>query len=67
MAYRWLPTPELPAEERDALGLDQVWQDQSEAEAWLTAYFADLAFAGVREVTLFEEDRVVYGPMSLEA
>ena len=41
--------------------------DQGEAEAWLSESWADLADAGVSQVTLLEGDRVVYGPMSLEA
>ncbi len=40
---------------------------QGEAEAWLSDTWADLADAGVAQVTLLEGDRVVYGPMSLEA
>lgn len=67
MSYRWAATPGLPTEEADALGLDQRFADQAEAERWLTQVFDELAFAGVHEVTLYEEDRLVYGPMSLEA
>jgi len=40
---------------------------QGEAEAWLSESWADLADAGITQVTLLEGDRVVYGPMSLEA
>lgn len=40
---------------------------QGEAEAWLSESWAELADAGVTQVTLLEGDRVVYGPMSLEA
>lgn len=38
---------------------------QAEAEAWLGETWSDLLAAGVEQVTLLEEDRVVYGPMSL--
>lgn len=38
---------------------------QGEAEAWLSEGWADLADAGVQQVSLLEGDRVVYGPMSL--
>lgn len=51
----------------DAPGLGEPFPTQADAEAWLTASFEDLVDAGVDEVTLMEEDRVVYGPMSLHA
>lgn len=40
--------------------------NQSDAESWLGETFGDLAQAGVAQVTLFEDDREVYGPMSLD-
>jgi hypothetical protein len=40
---------------------------QADAESWVGETWADLAEAGVDAVTLFEHDRVVYGPMSLHA
>jgi len=39
---------------------------QSDAESWLGERFRDLAAAGVAQVTLFQDGRVVYGPMSLD-
>lgn len=39
---------------------------QGEAESWLGETYPDLLDAGVRAVSLFEGDRQVYGPMSLE-
>lgn len=41
--------------------------NQSDAESWLGETFGDLSDAGVVQVTLFEDDREVYGPMSLDA
>jgi len=38
---------------------------QSEAESWLGERWRDLAGAGVDAVTLLEDGRDVYGPMSL--
>jgi hypothetical protein len=38
---------------------------QSEAESWLGERWRELADAGVDAVTLLEDDRDVYGPMSL--
>jgi len=40
---------------------------QGEAESWLGETYPDLLVSGVRSVTLYEGDRLVYGPMSLEA
>lgn len=44
----------------------QQFDSQADAEAWLTLNYEDLQDDGVSEVTLMEEDRVVYGPMSLD-
>ena len=40
---------------------------RSDAESWLGESYPDLTEDGVAAVTLFEGDREVYGPMSLEA
>ena len=40
---------------------------QSDAESWVGEVWRDLADDGVDQVTLFEGDREVYGPMSLHA
>ena len=40
---------------------------QSDAETWIGETWRDLADAGVTQASLFEADRLVYGPMSLEA
>jgi len=65
--YRWLPSPEVAPEQLDALGLQQAWERQQAAEEWLTGAYSDLLDAGVTAVSLVEEGRLVYGPMSLEA
>lgn len=46
---------------------DQTFPSQADAESWVGEFWPDLAEAGVAAVTLFEADREVYGPMSLEA
>ena len=38
---------------------------QSDAESWLGEHWRELAEQGVTGVTLLEDDRVEYGPMSL--
>ncbi|NUR08323.1 MAG: hypothetical protein HOQ22_14605 [Nocardioidaceae bacterium] len=40
---------------------------QSDAESWIGEVWRDLLEEGVDQVTLFEGDREVYGPMSLHA
>jgi hypothetical protein len=39
--------------------------NQSDAESWLGEHWRELAEAGVAQATLFEDERKVYGPMSL--
>jgi hypothetical protein len=38
---------------------------QADAETWIGETWRDLLAAGVEQVTLFEDGREVYGPMSL--
>ena len=45
----------------------QRFASQADAESWVGEIWAELAEAGVDQVTLLEHDRVVYGPMSLHA
>ena len=40
---------------------------QSDAESWIGEVWQDLLEEGVHQVTLFEGDRLVYGPMGLTA
>lgn len=46
---------------------DQRFANQADAESWVGETWSDLAAEGVDAVTLFENDRQVYGPMSLHA
>lgn len=48
-------------------GERQEFPTRSDAESWVGEFWADLAEEGVAAVTLFEGDREVYGPMSLQA
>ncbi len=63
MAWRWAPD-RSPTED---VGLDRRFPTQGEAESWLGEFYPDLLEAGVAAVTLYEEDRLVYGPMRLHA
>jgi hypothetical protein len=67
VVYHWLTIPELPDEVAEEVGLLMHFGEQGEAEAWLTGAYEELAAAGVHEVCLYESDRLVYGPMSLDA
>lgn len=50
---------------RSAVGTER-FPSQGEAESWLGETYPDLLEGGVRAVSLYEGDRLVYGPMSLE-
>jgi hypothetical protein len=39
--------------------------NQSDAESWLGEVWHELSEAGVAQATLYEDERKVYGPMSL--
>ncbi|MDR0343494.1 MAG: hypothetical protein LBI49_10285 [Nocardiopsaceae bacterium] len=43
----------------------ETFTSQGDAESWLGENWRDLLAAGVDQVTLAEDDRVEYGPMSL--
>jgi len=45
----------------------QRFPSQADAESWVGEVWSDLASFGVDAVTLFEDEREVYGPMSLHA
>lgn len=54
-------------EERQPGGHPHSFSSQGDAESWIGEVWRELAEAGVDAVTLFEADREVYGPMSLQA
>lgn len=65
MAYSWALFPE-PSDDA-GVNLELDFADQGSAETWLTEHYLELDDLGVREVSLYEEGRLVYGPMSLDA
>ncbi len=71
MSHRWLAeagaNPDLSPDDLAALGLDTDFADQASAERWLTDRFEELVDVGITQVSLFEGDRLIYGPMSLLA
>lgn len=52
-----LPLPDVAATEH--------FLNQSDAESWIGETWRELSEVGVATVTLFEDDRQIYGPMSL--
>lgn len=68
MSYWWKPeTGTYDLGSLEAGGLLPRFEDKARAEEWLGLFFSDLQGRGVADVSLYEEDRLVYGPMSLEA
>ncbi len=53
------PGPEAPAAEQ--------FPSQADAESWIGETWRELLAAGVEQVTLLEDDHVVYGPMGLSS
>jgi hypothetical protein len=43
----------------------ETFSSQGDAESWLGENWRDLLASGVDQVTLLEEGRIEYGPMSL--
>lgn len=67
MSWYWQPSGGPPdAEGQSALGLDRLFDSQGDAESWLGEFYPDLVDADVESVTLYENDRLVYGPMMLD-
>ena len=68
MAYWWKPgSGAFSTESLQSAGLMPRFDEQDRAEEWLSLFFGELQEQGVADVSLYEEDRLVYGPMSLEA
>jgi hypothetical protein len=50
----------------DAAAEPESFPSQSDAESFIGETWRELLEAGVQQVTLFEGDRKVYGPMGLD-
>jgi hypothetical protein len=53
-------TPDPSAPQADS------FPSQADAESWIGENWRELLAGGVQQVTLFEGDRKVYGPMGLD-
>ena len=63
LGWRWV-SESGPAGAADLSG---EYPNQGEAESWLGESYLELLESGIRAVSLYQGDRLVYGPMSLEA
>lgn len=68
MAFTWRYEDSSGATLDDAaLPAVETFPSQSDAESWLGEGWRELLHGGVAQVTLLEDDRVVYGPMGLDS
>lgn len=66
MSFLWRPeSGSFSESDLAAAGLVHHFDSQEAAEDWLGVFYEDLLDQGVAEVSLYEEDRLIYGPMSL--
>ncbi|MDR1354879.1 MAG: hypothetical protein LBJ43_01180 [Propionibacteriaceae bacterium] len=47
------------------IGLDELWDSREAAVTWLGQIWEELLFYGIDEVSLYENDELVLGPMKL--
>ena len=66
-AWRWRLEDSSGAEVSPPGMSSPEFPSQSDAESWVGESWRELLEAGVDAVTLFEDGREVYGPMSLHA
>ncbi len=67
MDWYWLllDADGAPMQAPDVMSPQQRFPSQSDAETWIGESWPDLLAAGVAAVSLVEDQRSVYGPMSL--
>lgn len=67
MGWMWIytDTDGSPVETLPAAASTQAFPTQADAETWLGESWRELLDGGVDAVVLWEDDRQVYGPMSL--
>ena len=67
MAWTWRLQDAAGETVTTDLNLEHGFPSRSEAESWVGEAWQDLLDAGVEQVTLYDEDHEVYGPMSLRS
>lgn len=65
MAWKWRYENESGAAVPGQPEHSQDFPTQSDAETWIGESWRELLDGGVDQVSLLEEERMVYGPMSL--
>lgn len=65
MSWSWHYEDANGAPVQEPASISQAFPTQSDAETWIGESWRDLLDSGVEQVTLYEDGRVVYGPMSL--
>lgn len=50
---------------QEPAGTSQEFPVQADAEAWIGVSWQEVLESGVESVSLFEDDRLAYGPMGL--
>jgi hypothetical protein len=65
MAWSWRYESSAGNAVEPATPAARAFPTQSDAETWIGESWRELLDAGVDQVVLLEEERVVYGPMSL--
>lgn len=64
--YRWEPVSgSFSRTALDEAQLNHEFESAEAAEEWLGLFYDELLGQGVAEVSLYEEERLVYGPMGL--
>ena len=67
MAWTWrYEGPDGTAVHPEGTPEPEMFPSQSDAESFIGESWRELLEAGVQQVTLFEGDRKVYGPMGLD-
>ena len=67
MAWTWrYEGPDGAAVHPEGTPEPETFPSQSDAESFIGESWRELLEAGVQQVTLFEGDRKVYGPMGLD-
>ena len=65
MAWSWRYEKRDGSEVIPVAGSVPQFPTQADAESWVGEIWRDLLAHGVEQVRLYEDDREVYGPMSL--
>jgi hypothetical protein len=68
MAWTWrYEAPDGSTTAPEGLAAPEAFPSQSDAESFIGESWRELLEAGVAQVTLFEGERKVYGPMGLDS